>query len=134
LVAATVTAVADVIRGYEALLPSAILRRLGTYSRKNRLYFAFRELGRAIRTAFLLRYIGSVDLRSELGTASREGRAAARPRPDLWQPPDGEGKERGLAGGSLWLISWPDGDGHSLYLPFFRLQCGALAACWILSP
>ena len=38
------------------LLPSAILRRLGTYSRKNRLYFAFRELGRAIRTAFLLRH------------------------------------------------------------------------------
>ena len=34
------------------LLPSAILRRLGTYSRKNRLYFAFRELGRAIRTAW----------------------------------------------------------------------------------
>ena len=33
------------------LLPSAILRRLATYSRKNRLYFAFRELGRAIRTA-----------------------------------------------------------------------------------
>jgi hypothetical protein len=26
------------------LLPSAIPRRLGTYSRKNRLYFAFREL------------------------------------------------------------------------------------------
>ena len=32
------------------LLPSAILRRLATYSRKNRLYFAFRELGRAVRT------------------------------------------------------------------------------------
>ena len=32
------------------LLPSAILRRLATYSRKNRLYFAFRELGRAIRS------------------------------------------------------------------------------------
>src|ERR1039457_483117 len=31
------------------LLPSAILRRLGTYSRKNRLYFAFRELGRVIQ-------------------------------------------------------------------------------------
>ena len=52
------------------LLPSAILRRLGTYSRKNRLYFAFRELGRAIRTAFLLRYIGSVDLRRTIGAAT----------------------------------------------------------------
>ena len=39
------------------LLPSAILRRLATYSRKNRLYFAFRELGRVIRTIFLLRYL-----------------------------------------------------------------------------
>ena len=29
---------------------STILRRLGTASRKNKLYFAFRELGRVIRT------------------------------------------------------------------------------------
>ena len=54
------------------LLPSAILRRLGTYSRKNRLYFAFRELGRAIRTGFLLRYIGSVDLRRTIGAATNK--------------------------------------------------------------
>src|SRR5215218_5346161 len=33
------------------LLPSAILRRLATYSRKNRLYFAFRELRRVIQAA-----------------------------------------------------------------------------------
>jgi TnpA family transposase len=39
-----------------AILPSDILRRLGSYSRKNRLYFAFRELGRVVRTIFLLRY------------------------------------------------------------------------------
>jgi hypothetical protein len=32
---------------------STILRRLATYSRKNKLYFAFRELGRVVRTAFL---------------------------------------------------------------------------------
>lgn len=54
------------------LLPSAILRRLGTYSRKNRLYFAFRELGRAIRTGFLLRYIGSIDLRRTIGAATNK--------------------------------------------------------------
>lgn len=42
---------------------SAILRRLGTYSRKNKLYFAFRELGKVVRTMFLLRYIGDVELR-----------------------------------------------------------------------
>lgn len=54
------------------LLPSTILRRLGTYSRKNRLYFAFRELGRAVRTGFLLRYIGSVDLRRTIGAATNK--------------------------------------------------------------
>jgi TnpA family transposase len=42
---------------------SAILRRLGTYSRKNKLYFAFRELGKVIRTIFLLKYIGDLELR-----------------------------------------------------------------------
>ncbi len=36
------------------ICPSAILRRLTTYSRKNRLYQAFAELGCAIRTTFLL--------------------------------------------------------------------------------
>ena len=34
------------------------------------LYFAFRELGRAIRTAFLLGYIGSVDLRRTISAAT----------------------------------------------------------------
>ena len=33
---------------------STILRKLGTESRKNRLYVAFRELGRVVRTIFLL--------------------------------------------------------------------------------
>src|SRR5215813_1878458 len=45
------------------LTPSIILRRLGTYSRKNRLYFAMRELGRVIRTGFLLQYLADADLR-----------------------------------------------------------------------
>jgi TnpA family transposase len=54
------------------LLPSAILRRLATYSRKNRLYFAFRELGRVIRTAFLLRYLGSIELRRLINAATNK--------------------------------------------------------------
>jgi hypothetical protein len=41
---------------------STILRRLGTYSRKNRLYQAFSELGRVLRTGFLLRYISDQQL------------------------------------------------------------------------
>ncbi|HET9107133.1 MAG TPA: Tn3 family transposase [Steroidobacteraceae bacterium] len=54
------------------LLPSAILRRLATYSRKNRLYFAFREIGRAIRTNFLLRYLSSVELRRTIQAATNK--------------------------------------------------------------
>jgi len=42
---------------------STLLRMLGTYSRKNRLYQAFQELGRVVRTAFLLRYLNDAELR-----------------------------------------------------------------------
>lgn len=52
--------------------PSTILKRLGTYSRKNRLYFAFRELGRVIRTLFLLKYIGDVELRRTIHAATNK--------------------------------------------------------------
>ncbi|MBX4270029.1 transposase [Clostridium estertheticum] len=38
---------------------STILRKLSTYGRKNRLYQAFRELGRAVRTGYLMKYIGN---------------------------------------------------------------------------
>jgi TnpA family transposase len=47
-------------------LPSMLLRKLGSYSRKNRLYQAFRELGRAVRTIFLLEYISDRGLRREI--------------------------------------------------------------------
>ena len=36
---------------------STMLRKLGTYSRKNKLYWAFCELGRVVRTVFLLTFI-----------------------------------------------------------------------------
>ncbi|MCP4278804.1 MAG: transposase [Alteromonas sp.] len=42
---------------------SKLLRKLGSYSRKNKLYQAFQELGRVIRTLFLLDYISDVELR-----------------------------------------------------------------------
>ena len=42
---------------------STILRRLGNYSRKNKLYFAFRKLGRVIRTLFLLHYVDDAEVR-----------------------------------------------------------------------
>lgn len=40
-----------------------LLRKLGNYSRKNRLYKAFREVGRVVRTVFLLQYISDAELR-----------------------------------------------------------------------
>ncbi len=40
-----------------------LLKKLGTYSRKNRLYQAFQEIGRVIRTMFLVEYLSSRSLR-----------------------------------------------------------------------
>ena len=45
------------------VMPSMLLRKLGSYNRKSRLYLAFRELGRVERTLFLLRYLPIVELR-----------------------------------------------------------------------
>ncbi len=53
-----------------AMLPSDILRRLTSSSKKNKLYFALRELGRVVRTVFLLRYISDLDLRHAIQTAT----------------------------------------------------------------
>lgn len=49
-----------------------ILRKLGNYSRKNRLYRAFRELGRLVRTIFLLEYISSSQLRQKVTAATNK--------------------------------------------------------------
>ena len=54
------------------ILPSTVLRRLGTASRKNRLYYAFRELGRVVRTAFLLEYLSDVELRQLIQAATNK--------------------------------------------------------------
>lgn len=54
------------------ITPSMILRRLGTYSRKNKLYFAFRELGRVVRTQFLLKYINDIELRRTIHAATNK--------------------------------------------------------------
>ena len=45
------------------VLPSMLLRKLGTHNRKSRLYRAFRELGRVERTLFLLCYVSSPEVR-----------------------------------------------------------------------
>lgn len=45
------------------VMPSMLLRKLGTYNRRSRLYRAFRELGRVERTLFLLRFISNGEVR-----------------------------------------------------------------------
>jgi TnpA family transposase len=45
------------------VMPSMLLRRLGTSNRRSLLYRAFREFGRIERTLFLLRFISSVEIR-----------------------------------------------------------------------
>lgn len=51
---------------------ASLLRKLGNYSRKNRLYRAFRELGRVIRTIFLLEYISDLKLRQKITAATNK--------------------------------------------------------------
>lgn len=57
------------------IMASTLLRKLGTYSKKNRLYQAFRELGRVIRTEFLLKYISDSDLRVLIQAATNKSEA-----------------------------------------------------------
>ncbi len=50
--------------------PSTVLRKLCSKSRKNKLYYAFRELGRVERTIFLLQYINDPELRRTIQAAT----------------------------------------------------------------
>jgi len=45
------------------VMPSMLLRKLGTNNRRRLLYRAFRELGRVERTLFLLRFFSSTEVR-----------------------------------------------------------------------
>ena len=49
-----------------------LLRKLSNYSRKNRLYQAFRELGRVVRTVFLLQFISDKELRQQITAATNK--------------------------------------------------------------
>ena len=51
---------------------SMLLRKLGHHSRKNRLFLASQELGRVIRTLFLLEWISNLPLRQQVtGTTNK---------------------------------------------------------------
>ncbi len=54
------------------VVPSTLLRKLGNHSRKNRLYRAFREVGRAVRTEFLLRFLSGQELRRQITAATNK--------------------------------------------------------------
>ena len=54
---------------------STLLRKLSTYSRKNKLYVAMRELGRAVRTVFLLKYLSDAELRQVIQSATNKSEA-----------------------------------------------------------
>ncbi|MEV4400500.1 Tn3 family transposase, partial [Nonomuraea sp. NPDC049607] len=43
-----------------------LLRRLGSHSRKNEIYKAFREVGRSVRTVALLRFLADPALRRRI--------------------------------------------------------------------
>ncbi len=60
------------------ITPSAILRRLSSYNRHNRLYQAFRELGRALRTEFLLRYMAEPAVRALIQAATNKSESFNR--------------------------------------------------------
>ena len=55
-------------RGHQVFTNSDFLQQsqLGSHSRQNKLNRAFRELGRAPRTLFLLRYISEADFRQSI--------------------------------------------------------------------
>ena len=54
---------------------ATILRKLGTQSRKNKLYQAFHELGCVVRSAFILQYIDDIDLRATIQAATNKSEA-----------------------------------------------------------
>ncbi|WP_295443657.1 Tn3 family transposase [uncultured Thiodictyon sp.] len=55
------------------ILRSTLLRKLGSHSLQNKLNRAFRELGRVVRTLFLLRYISEADLRHSILAETTKG-------------------------------------------------------------
>lgn len=54
---------------------STLLRKPGTYSKKNRLYQTFRELECVIRAEFLLKYISNAELRVLIQAATNKSEA-----------------------------------------------------------
>ncbi|AJA46839.1 transposase [Clostridium pasteurianum DSM 525 = ATCC 6013] len=54
------------------IVSSTLLRKLNNYSHKNKLYQSFRELGRVIRTIFLLEYISNIEMRTQITSTTNK--------------------------------------------------------------
>lgn len=99
---------------------SWILTRLNSYSRRNIIYRAFRELGRALRTIYLLRWIDSAySAESERGFhVIVNSRCVSGPMTPIWDQvftmtsvTDGfqlcRARIRSRRGMSVWRASFP---------------------------
>lgn len=57
------------------ILPSTLLRKLNNYSKKNKLFQAFKELGNVIRTVYLLDFISNIELREKITESTNKTEA-----------------------------------------------------------
>lgn len=57
------------------LSSTLLLRRLGTESHRNNIYKAFREVGRAVRTVTLLRFVSEPEVRGQITAATNKAEA-----------------------------------------------------------
>jgi hypothetical protein len=95
---------------------ATLLLRLGNESRKNRIYRALREVGRAVRTVVLLRYLSEPEL--------REGITAITNRVEAFH-----GFAKWLSVGHDGILAGNDPDHHEKIVKFNEL----LANCAIYS-
>jgi len=57
------------------ILPSTLLRKLGNYSRKNKLYQVFKAVGDVVRTVFLLTYVSRLEVRAVITQETNKAEA-----------------------------------------------------------
>src|SRR5262249_35476272 len=57
------------------ILPSTLLRQLGNYSRKNKLYQVFKPVGDVVRTVFLLTYLARLEVRAVITQETNKAEA-----------------------------------------------------------
>ena len=94
---------------------SAALQRLNRFQASNRCYAANRELGRALKTEFVLQYMSEPQLRVTVRRGAAQGRAAPRlGARRLLRAAGPHQRARGLRPGDRVLVSDPDPRLHRL--------------------